>query len=197
VCETHRLSFPDIVREIEASVVEVQAEEQDWAAQPLYVVVGHIITRYHGRLRETLPHLERVAARVLRVHGGKAPRLLGRIEAIVLEMSAELNDHMRKEELVLFPAIVAEEAGSPLARRVSISAPIAVMEQEHDRIGDLLTELRAITNAYVVPEWGCETVRALYDGLEEIERDMHVHVHLENNVLFPRALRLAELATAS
>jgi regulator of cell morphogenesis and NO signaling len=98
---------------------------------------------------------------------------------------------MRKEEMVLFPAIEALEAGD--ARRpFPNAAPIAVMEDEHDRAGALLTELRSLTCGYEVPEWGCATMRALYYGLAELEAAMHVHVHLENNVLFPRALGLPE-----
>jgi regulator of cell morphogenesis and NO signaling len=100
---------------------------------------------------------------------------------------------MRKEEYVLFPAIRAIEAGGA-GLPVPLSAPIAVMEQEHDRAGSLLSELRAITDGYVAPDWACATFRALYTGLADLEAAMHVHVHLENNVLFPRALDLAGAA---
>jgi regulator of cell morphogenesis and NO signaling len=98
---------------------------------------------------------------------------------------------MRKEELVLFPAIEALET-SDVSPAIPIAAPIGVMEDEHDHAGRLLDELRSLTDGYEVPAWGCATVRALYYGLAELESEMHVHVHLENNVLFPRALGLAE-----
>ena len=94
---------------------------------------------------------------------------------------------MRKEESILFPAIVRIEQGDRQASR--LSNPIRVMEEEHDRAGELLAQLRHLTDEYVAPEWACATVRALYYGLDALERSMQVHIHLENNVLFPRALR--------
>jgi regulator of cell morphogenesis and NO signaling len=93
---------------------------------------------------------------------------------------------------VLFPAIRARGEDGRAAGW--IAAPIAKMEQEHDRAGELLAELRTLTGGYIVPAWGCGTVRALYRGLEKLEADMQIHVHLENNVLFPRALRAAAAA---
>jgi regulator of cell morphogenesis and NO signaling len=100
---------------------------------------------------------------------------------------------MRKEELVLFPAIRAIEAGHA-TRAVPISAPIAAMEDEHDHAGALLSELRTMTDGYAPPAWACQTFCALYHGLSDLEAGMHVHVHLENNILFPRALRLGGAA---
>ena len=90
---------------------------------------------------------------------------------------------------MLFPEIVAREAGGQ-NRGMPLSGPISVMEHEHDHAGDLLFELRQITSDYTAPEWACGTYRALYHGLAELESSMHVHVHLENNILFPRALDL-------
>jgi len=114
----------------------------------------------------------------------------------VTELAADLRAHMRKEEMVLSPAIKAIERG-PGGPRAAISAPITVMEHEHEHAGSLLAELRAVTEGYAPPSWACQTCRALYHGLSELESTMHVHVHLENNVLFPRALRLAGIAGGS
>jgi regulator of cell morphogenesis and NO signaling len=189
VCEEQGLSFADLARAIEAAGAE-PVETQDWTTAPLHELIDHIVSTYHEGLREELPRLESMAARMLKVHGGRAPRVLGRIDAIIGELSADLNDHMRKEELVLFPAIRALERG-PARGGVAISAPIRVMEWEHDRAGELLTELRSITNGFVVPDWACQTLQALSHGLRDLEASMHVHVHLENNVLFLRALQLA------
>ena len=88
--------------------------------------------------------------------------------------------------MILFPAIRATEIRGQ--GTMAIGTPIAVMEQEHDRAGALLSELRAVTGGYHPPHWACETYRALYHGLSELEAQMHLHVHLENNILFPRAL---------
>ncbi len=194
VCEEQGLSFADLTSAIEqAAAAAPAADTQDWTRAPLHVLMDHIISTYHDALREELPRLETMTARVLRVHGGREPRVLGRIDAIVRELSADLHEHMRKEELVLFPTIWAMErgAGDGPSR---VTAPIRVMEWEHDHAGDLLAELKSITGGFACPEWGCQTLRALYHGLRELEASMHVHVHLENNVLFPRALRLAARA---
>lgn len=191
-CEEHGLPFGDVVNAIETSALGPQSDQRDWNTEPLHVLIDHIISTYHDPLREELPRLESMAAQVLRVHGGKAAHLT-RLDGIVAELSADLRSHIRKEELVLFPAIRAIEEGQARAG-VRIEAPITVMEHEHDQAGSLLAELRAITEGYVPPVWACETFRALYHGLSELEAAMHLHVHLENNVLFPRALVLAGVA---
>ena len=188
-CEEQGLPFAEIASAIEASAAGRAVEERDWNRESLRALIDHIISRYHDSLREELPRLESMAARVSHVHGAKAQQL-ARLEAIVTELSAELRAHMGGEETTLFPAIRAIEFGGDAA--ISISARITVMEREHDRVGALLSELRALTGGYAVPQWACATFRALYHGLEELESAMHVHVHLENNVLFPRALASVE-----
>jgi regulator of cell morphogenesis and NO signaling len=187
-CQEQGLALADVLQAIDASVHE-QAVERDWSSEPLHLLIDHIVAAYHDRLREELPRLESLAARVTLVHGGKAAHF-ARLQAIVTELSAELLSHMRKEEMVLFPAIRRIEGGQGRPA-VGISAPISVMEEEHDHAGALLSELRAITGDYAAPVWACESVRALYFGLSELEAAMHVHVHLENNILFPRALALS------
>ena len=184
-CRERGVSFTELARTIEASIESGMRDERDWTREPLHVLVDHIVATYHEPLREELPRLESMATKVLRVHGSKAP-YLGRVEALLMELAADLRLHMQKEEWVLFPAIRAIEGGAHPG--MPISAPIGVMEHEHDRAGSVLSELREITGGYVVPPWACETFRALYRGLSELETTMHVHVHLENNVLFPRAL---------
>ncbi len=189
-CREHGVPFAEIANAIEASAAQ-PADQRDWTSAPLHTLVDHIVRTYHDPLREELPRLEAMAAKVSRVHGEKASHL-ARVEAIVNELSAELRAHMRKEEMVLFPGIRAIEAGGSAA--LSISAPIAVMEHEHDHAGLLLSELRALTGGYSAPDWACGTFHALYQGLAELESTMHVHVHLENNILFPRALGLSAVA---
>jgi regulator of cell morphogenesis and NO signaling len=191
-CQDRGIAFPAIVSAIEASATTPSKDERDWTREPLRALIDHIVVTYHNALREELPRLESMAGKVARVHAVKAPYLL-KLEAIVSELSADLRAHMRKEEFVLFPAIQMVEAGEPHPA-VPISAPITVMEHEHDQAGALLSELRAMTNDYTTPPWACQTFRALYQGLSELESAMHVHVHLENNVLFPRALALSDAA---
>lgn len=189
ICEEQGLSLAEIERALDAATASAP-ETRDWTQAPLHELIDHIIDTYHTPLREDLPRLEQMAAKVAEVHGEKSRRLW-RVHDCLGELSADLNDHMWKEELILFRAIRGIEAGS-LTSSTAISAPISMMEHEHDRAGRLLTELRELTDDYVSPEWGCATVRALYQGLAELEAAMHVHVHLENNILFPRALRMAK-----
>jgi regulator of cell morphogenesis and NO signaling len=187
-CDRQGVAAADVVNAIEAAAAQPAKDDRDWTSEPLGALIDHIVATYHNPLREELPRLESMAAKVRSVHGSKASHL-ARLEAIVSELSAELVMHMKKEEVILFPAIRRVESGAGRPA-LPISAPIAVMEDEHDHAGALLAELRAITAGYAPPAWACATFRALYRGLAEVESEMHVHVHLENNILFPRALRL-------
>ena len=190
-CAERGLTFNDIVDEI-ATSAEVHPENVTrWLEAPLDALTAHIVRTYHQPLRDELPRLNTMAAKVAKVHGTKDSRL-GRVASALLELSEELQAHMRKEEQVLFPVIDAIETGASPPMR--IDAPISVMEHEHEQAGVLLGELRSLTDEYQPPEWGCATVRALYGGLAELEHAMHVHIHLENNILFPRALRLLQEA---
>ena len=188
-CHERGVSFTEIARTIEASIESGMRDERDWTREPLHFLVDHIVATYHEPLREELHRLESMAAKVSRVHGSKAP-YLRRVEALLMELSTDLHLHMQKEERMLFPAIRAIERGAHLV--MPITTVVGVMEHEHDRAGGVLSELREITDGYVAPLWACGRFRALYHGLSELEATMHVHVHLENHVLFPRALSAAQ-----
>lgn len=184
VCQQKGIPFADVTRALDALPTGPAGDDRDWTREPLARLADHIVATYHDALRDELPRLEGMAVKVAKVHGARAPHLV-RLASVVQELSADLHAHMQKEEGVLFPAIRALERG---AARGSIAAPIAVMEHEHDQAGALLSELHAISDGYAAPDWACGTFRALYHGLSELESTMHVHVHLENNILFPRAL---------
>ena len=192
VCQERGLNFIDVASAIEASRETVE-ETRDWWQEPLRAVIEHIVTTYHNPLREELPRLQVMASKAARVHGGNAPHL-ARLETTLTKLSADLVAHMWKEEMVLFPAIASVETDG--RQSFPIAIPIACMEREHDHAGELLADLRCLTDGYEVPEWGCATVRALYHGLAELESSMHLHVHLENNVLFPRALKVSQGVSA-
>jgi len=191
-CEQQGLSFEEIEKAIVGAGPRAD-DARDWNHVPLRELTEHIVRTYHDSLREDLPRLAQMAAKVADVHREKLPTA-ARLRDALDELSTELHQHMWKEEMILFRAIRAIEAGAVTAA-MGISAPIAVMEEEHDHAGRLLAELRQLSGDYVVPEWGCATVRALYAGLAELEASMHLHVHLENNILFPRALQLASAST--
>ena len=192
VCRERGLSFTATVSELEASASPT-ATDRDWTHEPLALLIEYIVATYHDSLREELPRLQAMAVKVAQVHGARAASFV-EIATTVELLSEDLLTHMRKEETVLFPAIRAIEEGR--ADAGWIKAPIAVMEHEHDRAGALLRDLRELTGGYLPPDGACATTRALYQGLQELEDSMHMHVHLENNMLFPRALGREAAAAA-
>lgn len=169
----------------------------DAAAMSLTDLANHIEQTHHAWLKEELPRLEFLTSKVARVHGDADGRLL-EIYRIFQEFAADLSHHMAKEETILFPIIRKLEASdTPQAFHCgSIANPIQQMEHEHHDAGDALEQFRALTDEYTPPDWACNTYRAMIDALAQLERNMHQHVHKEDNVLFPRALaREAELGT--
>ena len=175
----------------ESSKAAAQASDVDAAGMSLTELVDHIEQTHHQYLREEFPRLDRMTARVATVHGDKEPRLLQIREAFVA-MAAELTSHMMKEEQILFPMCRQLEAGDSTAASHcgSIANPIQQMESEHAQAGSALETLRELTDGYSPPDWACNTYRAMFDGLAQLERDLHVHIHKENNVLFLRAIEM-------
>jgi regulator of cell morphogenesis and NO signaling len=195
VCEERQIAYDELANAI--ANAELPRDDQDWAEAPLGVLADHIVHRYHDTLRQELPRLTAMAEKVHNVHGAKMPETFPRLNHVFAELAEELISHMSKEEMILFPAVEELEAAHHEGRRPqtrfpsgALRMPISVMEQEHEHAGNLLVALRELTSGYQPPEWACNTFRGLYAGLQELERDLHVHIHLENNILFPRAAEL-------
>lgn len=168
----------------------------DAAAMSLTELADHIETTHHAYLREEFPRLDMLTARVASVHGGDDTRLR-EVRETFLALAGELTSHMMKEEQILFPMIRRLEAsnGLPAFHCGSIANPIRQMEIEHHDAGAALERMHTLTDEYTPPTWACNTYRAMLDSLAHLESDMHLHVHKEDNVLYPRALRReAELA---
>lgn len=157
-------------------------DERNWAEADSSELVGHIVSVHHAFLRRELPRLRGLVDKVLEAHGSRHPEL-DDVRATYVALQAELDQHMMKEERILFPAIVEAQDGAPAG---SFEGPIRVMEHEHVSAGRALDRLREVTRGYAPPEDACNTYRAMLDGLAELERDLHRHIHEENNVLFPR-----------
>lgn len=157
-------------------------------------LVDHLETTHHAYLREALPRLAALADKVAGVHGGNHPEL-ATVAGLVHEIRADLEPHLLREEQVLFPMIrhLAGANSTPTFHCGSLSNPISVMLSEHDNVGDLLAQLRASTHGYQVPTDGCASYQALYAGLSQLEADTHMHVHKENNLLFPAVLEAENL----
>ncbi len=151
-----------------------------WDTQPLASLVDHIVGTYHRRLRETLPDLVRMARKVEAVHGAKASCPLG-LATLLDNVQAAVLDHLDKEEQILFPIVVR-------GMGANAAAPIHVMEVEHEHHKENLLAIRKATTDLTPPPDACTTWRALYLGLQQLEQELMEHIHLENNVLFRRAL---------
>lgn len=152
-------------------------------------LADHIEATHHTYLRSELPRLDALTRKVSSVHGSTDPRLV-QIRKTFLQLAGELYDHMRKEEQILFPLVRELEAGEGTFEFHcgSLANPIRQMEWEHDQAASALNRLRELTEEYRPPDWACNTYRAMLDALSRLERDLHRHIHKENNVLFPRAL---------
>lgn len=179
VCRERGLDAAAILREIDAAA-PLATDLPRWDREPLPVLAEHIVSTYHARLRRDVPDLIGMARRVEHKHGDKAECPSG-LTTHLEGMHAELLDHMQKEEQILFPMIV-RGAGRAAA------GPVHVMEMEHDHHREGLLQLRQLTDDLRPPAAACATWRALYDGLRQLEQELMEHIHLENNVLFPRAL---------
>ncbi len=161
-------------------------------------LANYIIEHHHGYLRRTIPSLLAHTEKIATVHGKNHPELVAIAEQF-RAIAEELSGHMMKEERILFPYIgylaAARREGTPAQRPPfqTIRNPIRMMEAEHQSAGDGTAFIHNASKGYIVPQDGCTTYRVTYQELEEFERDLHQHVHLENNILFPKAVELEDL----
>jgi regulator of cell morphogenesis and NO signaling len=179
-CESAGLDAGAVVTEIEREETGAAAPEARWVDAPLDELVAFIVERYHEALRRSLPVLVQLAQKVEARHADK-PTCPRGLASLLQQVTAAVEGHLGKEEQVLFPMIAAGHG-----RRAHM--PVRVMLQEHDDHGASLRRIRELTGDLVTPPEACNSWRALYDGLLELERELMEHIHLENNVLFPRAL---------
>jgi regulator of cell morphogenesis and NO signaling len=194
-CIAKGLAPDQVLREIERAA-GAAVTDRDWQTAPLNELVNHIVGTHHAYLKLDLPVLQARIEKVVAVHGPRDPQKLPRLAAVFAGLRRELEMHLKKEEAILFPFIVqygwAESRNQPIPPVPfgSIANPIAAMEREHSEAGDALEEIGDLTDSYNPPSYACATVRALYEGLKTLEKDLHIHIHLENNILFPRAIAL-------
>lgn len=191
-CAKRGLDVDAVLRQLELSDTADAAEPAlvDADRMGLGELADHIVHTHHAYLREELPRLDMLTQKVVAVHGKGEPRLR-RIRDVFVQFEMELSDHMWKEEQILFPMIRQIETAqtAPDFHCGSLANPIGQMEREHESAGDALQQFRALSDDYTPPDGACNTFRALYEALAGLERDMHQHVHKENNVLFPKALQ--------
>ena len=180
-CATAGLDPEPVACELDA--VEDESDAEIDRLEPV-ALVHHIVATHHRYLDDEMPLLVALADKVRDVHGGRHPEL-ARVAELVHEIHDDLVPHLAKEEQILFPAIEVWADGQRSFPFGTISNPVRALMFEHDRVGELLEELRSATGGYVAPADGCASYQSLYARLEHLEADTHRHVHLENNVLFP------------
>ena len=185
----------DVLREL-ASVLDAPDSRAprfaEWGSAAL---VNYIVANHHGYVRRSLPALLGYTRKIADVHGERHPELT-HIARLFERVSVEMIDHMAKEERILFPFVIAMDeakgSGQPLppAPFGTVENPIRMMEHEHQFVGDAMAEMRVLTNAFTPPDDACATYRVCLQELAAFEADLHEHVHLENNILFPKALEI-------
>lgn len=169
-----------------------QGAPDEWLTAPFAELTAHIVSRHHGYVRTEGPRLLALIEKVTSRHGAGHPEL-AEIGAIFAAVFQKLSVHMLKEEQVLFPFLnsmdAAQRSGQPLPAAFfgSVRNPIASMLTDHNDAGESVAGIAALSGGYRTPPGACPSYVALYDGLAEFERDLHGHVHLENNILFPEA----------
>ena len=184
-----------ISNELEALFLKTEPTETDFESYSFHQLVDFIVEKHHAYVKESMPvileHLEKVAYK----HGDAFP-YMKRIASLFFQVKTEMEQHMIKEESVLFPAILdmEKQAGSNefLKQGFSVDAPIQMMEAEHEMAGKIMDEIRQLSNHYTIPDAACTTFAVSLKELKLFEEDLHRHVHLENYVLFPKAIAFQE-----
>jgi regulator of cell morphogenesis and NO signaling len=172
------------------SALPPQVDGEDASTWAVDRLVDHIVLTHHAYVRTALPRIAAYLTRLVQVHGARHPEL-SETAAHVEAVGRDLLQHMMKEERVLFPYIrELATPGRPQRPFGTVEAPIRMMEREHEEAGVVLQAIRALTNGYTPPADGCATYRTCLEELAHFERDLHRHVHLENNILFPKAVAL-------
>jgi len=167
----------------------------DFQGLNLTELVNYILDKHHVYTKEEMQRLEALAEKVVSAHGANHPELMA-VRDLLQQLFADLRPHMFKEEQILFPYMIQLEASvapnrpQPFAPFGTVNNPIHMMMMEHDTAGDLLRELRQVSNDYKVPDDACISYKTFYEAFVAFEQDLHQHIHLENNILFPKAVAM-------
>jgi len=194
-CTAGNLEIDAVIAALEEAEKKLATELDNWTDKSLESLSSHIVAKHHAYVKSELPRLAQLAQKVVNRHGLTKPEL-PLIATALMHLDEELTQHLGKEEAVLFPYIARLEQsisnGTPKPHSCfgTVSNPIAMMTQEHDAAGTLLAEIRRLSENFTTPSDACPTFHAFYDGLKEFEQDLHQHIHLENNIYFPRAIEL-------
>lgn len=194
-CATAGVKADDLVRMLEDAKLETTTAVPDFQNSTLTELITYILDKHHVYTKEAMARLSGLFEKVLSAHGANHPELT-ELNTKFQTLCADLNPHIFKEEQILFPYLLELERATsqnrpaPFAPFGTVNNPIRMMMMEHDTAGELLREMRSVTTDYLVPADACISYRTLYQALEEFEADLHQHIHLENNLLFPKGVQL-------
>lgn len=186
--EEHNLNEEEVLSRLEEAYENYKATEsevKDWTKAAYGDLIEHVVNTHHAYLAQNLPKLSELTTKILRVHGDHHAEL-AKVHRLFHSLKMELEQHLIKEEERVFPLIKEFEKNPSLELLNKTVGIINELEDEHEGAGDILKELRKITSNYAVPHDGCRTYELTYLLLEELEGDLFMHIHLENNIMFPR-----------
>lgn len=196
-CHRFHIPIEQAVYELEAAVqmTDLAGQSQDWKSKSMTELSAHIVDTHHFFTKQELIRLEKLFDKVCARHGENHPELVS-LQGVFLKLKQDLIPHMLREEQVLFPYIARMEEAVIDGREIpqpffmTVRNPVLRMTTEHDVAGDLLREMRRISSNYTPPLDACISFQTLYQSLSDFEADLHQHIHLENNILFPRAVEM-------
>ncbi len=193
VCSKMNIDSNNILEELN-SVIAAPDPEMEFNDWDLNRLIDYILVKHHSYVRSQIPVINEFLEKLCRVHGGNHPELF-EVTEFFKQGSTNLLEHMMKEENILFPLVRRLEEDTRNGNHssnahFSVQAPIHVMEREHEMEGDRFARIAEVTDGYTVPEDGCTTYRVAYSMLKDFEMDLHKHIHLGNNILFPKAIEM-------
>ncbi|MBF8149849.1 iron-sulfur cluster repair di-iron protein [Winogradskyella sp. F6397] len=196
-CDKKGIDSNQLIEELNRVLNSKGGETIDYKSWPLDLLAEYIEKKHHRYVEEKIPVLRQFLDKLCKVHGSRHPELF-KINELFVASAGELASHMKKEELILFPFIKKmvkakiENGAVQSPQFGTVENPIATMMEEHDNEGARFREIDALTNNYNPPADACNTYKVTFAMLEEFEKDLHLHIHLENNILFPEAIKLEE-----
>ncbi|MCO5261076.1 MAG: iron-sulfur cluster repair di-iron protein [Crocinitomicaceae bacterium] len=194
-CNADSIDANKVVYDLNEATTTQSSSSIDYSSWPLDLLADYVEKKHHRYVEAKTGEIKPYLSKIARVHGGRHPELV-EVEELFNKSAGELAQHMKKEELILFPFIrkmvKAKDSGQPLqvSSFGTVENPIDAMKHDHNAEGERFRKISALTNGYTVPEDGCTTYRVTLSMLKEFEEDLHLHIHLENNILFPKSIEL-------
>lgn len=190
-CREKGADEPDLIQQLDALAQTPITGAMNFKEWELGFLSDYIVNTHHKFVLKNLPELVFYTQKIAEVHGGHHPELI-EVASLFTRINEELLQHLRNEEVVLFPAIKEAEKKASQAVKSTIVSEITRMQGEHELAGGVMDKINELTHHYLIPDDACNTYRVALKLLEQFEDDLHIHVHLENNILYPKALKLSE-----